>query len=252
MQKQVLSPSVQDGDHTDLGSQVLRIGCDLEQRLRSGREQQIVKQAWVLQRQHIQFVRHSEHDMEIAGVEEFALPCCDPALASLRLTLGAVAIATRVVRDGLIPTTRASITMPAEGSGAATLNGTKGFELLKIKARSIPIQKAITVRAQNDRFLDRYRSSFDFQQLKAFRAIQRCRTAALGGHRDACPGCGYQTISYNSCRNRHCPKCQAQARERWITARQRELLDTSYFHVVFTVPHELNVLALENHACFTI
>jgi hypothetical protein len=61
------------------------------------------------------------------------------------------------------------------------------------------------LRAQGDRFLDRYRSSFDFQQLKAFRAILRCRTAALGGHRDACPSCGHQAISYNSCRNRHCP-----------------------------------------------
>ena len=101
-----------------------------------------------------------------------------------------------------------------------------------------------------DRFLNRYRSSFDFQQLKAFRAIQRCRTAALGGHRDACPSCGYQAISYNSCRNRHCPKCQAQARERWLAARERELLDTSYFHVVFTIPHELNVLALENPRLF--
>ena len=65
-----------------------------------------------------------------------------------------------------------------------------------------------------------------------------------------CSSCGYQAISYNSCRNRHCPKCQAQARERWITARQRDLLDTSYFHVVFTVPHELNVLALENPRLF--
>ena len=62
--------------------------------------------------------------------------------------------------------------------------------------------------------------------------------------------CGYQAISYNSCRNRHCPKCQAQARERWLAARERELLDTSYFHVVFTVPHELNVLALENPRLF--
>jgi len=103
---------------------------------------------------------------------------------------------------------------------------------------------------QGNRFLDRYRSGFDFQQLKAFRAIQRCRTAALGGHRDACPRCSYQPISYNSCRNRHCPKCQAQARERWLEARERELLDTSYFHVVFTVPHELNALALENPRLF--
>ena len=90
------------------------------------------------------------------------------------------------------------------------------------------------LRAQGDRFLDRYRSSFDFQQLKAFRAILRCRTAALGGHRDACPNFGHQAISYNSCRNRHCPKCQTQARERWLAARERELLTTSYFHVVFT------------------
>lgn len=112
------------------------------------------------------------------------------------------------------------------------------------------LEVADILRVQGDRFLDRYRSSFDFQQLKAFRAIQRCRTAALGGHRDACPSCGYQAISYNSCRNRHCPKCQAQARERWLLARQRELLATSYFHVVFTVPHELNVLALENPRLF--
>src|SRR5664279_2594370 len=112
------------------------------------------------------------------------------------------------------------------------------------------VEVADILRVQGDRFLERYRSSFDFQQLKALRAIQRCRTAALGGHRDQCSRCGYQAISYNSCRNRHCPKCQAQARERWITARQHDLLDTSYFHVVFTVPHELNVLALENPSLF--
>ncbi|HZC22345.1 MAG TPA: IS91 family transposase [Candidatus Binatia bacterium] len=112
------------------------------------------------------------------------------------------------------------------------------------------LEVADILRVQGDRFLDRYRSSFDYQQLKAFRAIQRCRTAALGGHRDACPSCGYQAISYNSCRNRHCPKCQAQARERWLTARERELLDASYFHVVFTIPHQLNVLALENPRLF--
>src|SRR3989440_5029225 len=112
------------------------------------------------------------------------------------------------------------------------------------------LEVADILRAHGDRFLDRYRSSFDFQPLKAFRAIQRCRTAALGGHRDACLRCGYRAISYNSCRNRHCPKCQAQARERWLMARERELLATSYFHVVFTVPHELNVFALENPRLF--
>src|SRR5436305_4462534 len=104
---------------------------------------------------------------------------------------------------------------------------------------------------QGQRFLDRYRASFDFQQLKAFRAIHNCRTAALGGHLDACPECGYrQAISYNSCRNRHCPKCQAQARRRWLAVREREVLPTTYFHVVFSVPHELNVFALENPRAF--
>ena len=112
------------------------------------------------------------------------------------------------------------------------------------------LEVADILRTHGDRFLDRYRSSFGYQQLKAFRAIQRCRTAALGGHRDACLRCGYQVISYNSCRNRHCPKCQAQARQRWLSARERELLETNYFHVVFTVPHELNVLALENPCLF--
>src|SRR5260370_9649871 len=112
------------------------------------------------------------------------------------------------------------------------------------------LEVADILRAQGDRFLDRYRSSFDFQQLKAFRAIQRCRTAALGVHPDACLRCGHQAISYNSCRNRHCPKRQTQARQRWLAAHERELLATSYFHVVFTVPHELNVLALDNARLF--
>jgi predicted RNA-binding Zn-ribbon protein involved in translation (DUF1610 family)/predicted Zn-ribbon and HTH transcriptional regulator len=112
------------------------------------------------------------------------------------------------------------------------------------------VEVADILRVQGQRFLDRYRASFDFQQLKAFRALLNCRTAALGGHLDACPQCGFQAISYNSCRNRHCPKCQAQARERWLAAREQELLDTPYFHVVFTVPHELNLLALDNPRLF--
>ena len=118
------------------------------------------------------------------------------------------------------------------------------------------VEVADILRVQGQRFLDRYRASFDFQQRKAFRALLNCRTAALGGHLDACPQCGFQAISYNSCRNRHCPKCQAQARERWLAAREQELLDTPYFHVVFTVPHELNLLAQDNprqfyHLLFT-
>ena len=83
--------------------------------------------------------------------------------------------------------------------------------------------------------------------LKVLRAIARCRTAALGGHIDECTSCGHRaTISYNSCRNRHCPKCQTGARERWISARRRELLPTPYVHVVFTLPPQLAGLALQN------
>ena len=77
-------------------------------------------------------------------------------------------------------------------------------------------------------------------------AIVRCRRAALRGHRDQCSGCGHQALSYNSCRNRHCPKCQGNARARWLAARSAELLPVPYFHVVFTLPHELSVLVLQN------
>ena len=77
-------------------------------------------------------------------------------------------------------------------------------------------------------------------------AIERCRTAALGGHVDRCDQCGHETVSYNSCRNRHCPKCQHMPRERWLAKRKGEILPTSYFHVVFTLPHELNLAILTN------
>jgi hypothetical protein len=79
------------------------------------------------------------------------------------------------------------------------------------------------------------------------RAIERCRTAALGRHRDVCTGCGKDFgFSFNSCRNRHCPKCQTQARDRWVAARTAELVPLEYFHVVFTVPHQLSELMLQN------
>ncbi len=80
-------------------------------------------------------------------------------------------------------------------------------------------------------------------QRRALRAIADCRTAALGGHRAVCTTCGAERISYNSCRNRHCPKCQRVATERWLAARRREVLPIPYFHVVFTLPHALNPLA---------
>lgn len=81
-------------------------------------------------------------------------------------------------------------------------------------------------------------------QLRTLSAIKHCRTAALGGHIDACHSCGNISISYNSCRNRHCPKCQGKNKEDWIKARQAELLPVPYFHVVFTLPDALNSLAI--------
>jgi len=82
------------------------------------------------------------------------------------------------------------------------------------------------------------------QQQKTLRAIVACRTAALGGHVDGCDTCGSLHISYNSCRNRHCPKCQGHKREEWIQHREADLLPCTYYHLVFTLPQELNGLAL--------
>ena len=77
-------------------------------------------------------------------------------------------------------------------------------------------------------------------QYRALRAIERCRTAALGGQISQCDHCGAARYVYHSCRNRHCPKCQILAKERWLAARRAELLSVPYFHLVFTLPHELN------------
>jgi len=82
--------------------------------------------------------------------------------------------------------------------------------------------------------------------LRVMRAIEVCRTAVLGGHKDQCDHCGHLEISYNSCRNRHCPKCQTLRKERWIEARREDLLPIEYFHVVFTIPSELNPLVSMN------
>lgn len=85
---------------------------------------------------------------------------------------------------------------------------------------------------------------FNTWQLRTLDALRRCRTASLGGHVDLCTSCGHVRISYNSCRNRHCPKCQQVQREQWIQAREAELLPATYFHVVFTLPEALNKICL--------
>lgn len=93
-----------------------------------------------------------------------------------------------------------------------------------------------------------YRESHNMplNHLRAMCAVEACRTAELGGHKDKCDSCGHIEISYNSCRNRHCPKCQTLRKEKWIEAREEDLLPIQYFHVVFTIPSELNPLVIMN------
>jgi hypothetical protein len=109
-----------------------------------------------------------------------------------------------------------------------------------------PFEVADVIRIAGDRFQQRYETSLTWPQRKVLGAIVRCRTAALGGHRDACASCGHQAISYNSCRNRHCPKCQTGARDQWLARRQQELLSVGYYHLVFSVPHPLVPLMWQN------
>jgi len=109
-----------------------------------------------------------------------------------------------------------------------------------------PLEMADIVRFAGQSFLQRSQRWISWQHQKVLLAITRCRTAALGGHRDRCSGCGHTAVSYNSCRNRHCPKCQGNARQRWLQARERELLPTPYVHIVFTLPREVASLALQN------
>jgi len=95
---------------------------------------------------------------------------------------------------------------------------------------------------------DQYRLKYPLspQQAKVFNLIKVCRTSALGGHKQQCTHCGYEQPAYNSCRNRHCPKCQSTAKQKWLNARSAELLPCGYFHLVFTLPHGLNPLIMAN------
>jgi hypothetical protein len=108
------------------------------------------------------------------------------------------------------------------------------------------LEVADIVRAAGNRFWEKHKSHFAWVHRKVLDAIVRCRTAALGGHLDKCVRCGLQAISYNSCRDRNCPKCQGNARAKWLAARSAELLPVPYFHIVFTLPHEFSALILQN------
>ena len=108
------------------------------------------------------------------------------------------------------------------------------------------LEVADIFRRHGDAYRQKHDASLSTVQRRVMTAIELCRTAALGGHVEQCDHCGCQRISYNSCRNRHCPKCQSLARARWLDDRRSEVLDTEYFHVVFTMPKELAAIAYQN------
>src|SRR5438552_1509785 len=110
------------------------------------------------------------------------------------------------------------------------------------------LEVADVIRQHGDAFVAQYGGSLTAAQRKALRDLARCRTAALGGHVWRCADCGHERIAYNSCRNRHCPKCQALARARWLQREAELLLPVEYHHVVFTLPAEVAELALGNPA----
>jgi hypothetical protein len=111
-----------------------------------------------------------------------------------------------------------------------------------------PLEVADIFRRYGDVYRDAHEASLSTAQRRVMSAIEACRTAALGGHVEQCDHCDHRRTCYNSCRDRHCPKCQSLARAEWIEHRHAELLDTPYFHVVFTVPDEIAALAYQNKA----
>jgi len=110
------------------------------------------------------------------------------------------------------------------------------------------LEVADILRAAGPAYRTAHAGHLSLQQLKVMSAIEHCRTAALGGHVEACTDCGHQRIAYNSCRNRHCPKCQGAAARTWLAEREADLLPVGYFHVVFTLPAEIALVAFQNKA----
>src|ERR1039457_1018830 len=100
------------------------------------------------------------------------------------------------------------------------------------------LEVADVFHAHQNQFLQRWGHMVSDQQRKVLRDIGRCRTAVLGAHLERCDRCNYETVAYDSCRYRHCPKCQSSARDRWLLKQARSLLPVPYVHVVFTVPEE--------------
>jgi hypothetical protein len=155
--------------------------------------------------------------------------------ANLETTAFYTTVATRTVRavisplDKLTTLLEAQVAPPAEPVRAS-------LEVADIFRSAGPAYRAA------------HAGHLSLGQLKVMTAIENCRTAALGGHVEACDDCGHWRIAYNSCRNRHCPKCQGAAARTWLAAREADLLPVGYFHVVFTVPAEIADIAWQNKA----
>jgi hypothetical protein len=133
------------------------------------------------------------------------------------------------------------VATPARTGGA---DACRAF--LKIAMAAARFEVADIFHRYGTAFRQHHAGSLNTLQGRVMRAIECCRTAALGGHVEQCNACGHQRIAYNSCRNRHCPKCQSLARAQWLQARPAELLPTPYFHVVFTLPQEVAAIAFQN------
>jgi hypothetical protein len=117
---------------------------------------------------------------------------------------------------------------------------------MTLRTQRPALEVADVIRVHGDAFRQTFAATLSPAQTKALRDLTRCRTAELGGHVERCLDCGHERIAYNSCRNRHCPKCQAQARARWLTRQAEDLLPVDYYHLVFTLPDALSDLARAN------
>jgi integrase/recombinase XerD len=144
-------------------------------------------------------------------------------------------VATKTIRSVTSPLERLALLMQGEDPG-----GRSGLRT--------SLEVADIFRAEGAGYRSVQAGHLSLTQLKVMSAIENCRTAALGGHVDACEDCGHQRIAYNSCRNRHCPKCQGAAARIWLAEREADLLPVGYFHVVFTLPAEVADIAAQNKA----
>ena len=145
MQQQVLPPGMQNGNDADVRAEALGIRCHFQQRGGSGGKQQVVKTARVFEREHVQLMRDAEDDMEVSRRQDFLFASSQPTLARLCLALGAMPVTAGVIGNGLMTAAGTRVEMPTQRCRAAVLDGAEHFQLLKAEARSVPIEKAVAL-----------------------------------------------------------------------------------------------------------